>query len=220
MRRLLILRPEPGASTTLERARQLGLEALKLPLFEIEPLAWEAPDPTSFDGLLLTSANAARHGGEQLARLRQLPVYAVGRMTARCARDAGFEVTAIGEGGVDDLLGSIAANLKLLHLCGEHHRTSPFARQKIAAMPVYRARALNPDLAAAERSVALVHSPRAGEQLGRLVQARGSIAIAAISKAAADAAGTGWKTVEFASEPNDDALLALAARLCNIPPQE
>jgi uroporphyrinogen-III synthase len=48
-----------------------------------------------------------------------------------------------------------------------------------------------------------------------LVKERDSIAIAAISNAAADATGNGWKSVEAAEHPNDDALLALAARLCN-----
>jgi uroporphyrinogen-III synthase len=39
----------------------------------------------------------------------------------------------------------------------------------------------------------------------------------AISQAAADAVGAGWKSVTIAAEPNDDALLALAASLCNKP---
>ena len=44
---------------------------------------------------------------------------------------------------------------------------------------------------------------------------RGAIAIVGISAAAAEAAGAGWETVEAAGAPNDDALLALAERLCN-----
>jgi uroporphyrinogen-III synthase len=47
---------------------------------------------------------------------------------------------------------------------------------------------------------------------------RGSVAVAAISEAAAEAAGTGWQAIEATKEPNDDALLALAARLCNNSP--
>jgi uroporphyrinogen-III synthase len=49
------------------------------------------------------------------------------------------------------------------------------------------------------------------------VKDRGDILIAAISPAAAEAAGVGWGVVEAAGEPSDDALLALAARLCNKP---
>ena len=69
-------------------------------------------------------------------------------------------------------------------------------------------------------SVALVHSPRAGRRFAELVGDRGSIAIAAISPAAAEAVGEGWQAVAAAEEPGDDALLALAARLCNNPPPE
>src|SRR6185312_10636995 len=35
-----------------------------------------------------------------------------------------------------------------------------------------------------------------------------------------EAAGDGWAAVEFAAAPSDDALLALAARLCNKPDPE
>jgi hypothetical protein len=44
---------------------------------------------------------------------------------------------------------------------------------------------------------------------------RGAISIAAISAAAADAVGTGWKRVDAAAEPRDHALLELAAKLCH-----
>ena len=44
MKRLVVLRPEPGASETVERARAIGLDALRMPLFEIEPVLWDAPD--------------------------------------------------------------------------------------------------------------------------------------------------------------------------------
>ena len=63
----------------------------------------------------------------------------------------------------------------------------------------------------------LIHSPRAGRRFAQLVQDRGRIAIAAISASAASAVGAGWEVVEAATAPNDDALLALAARLCNKP---
>jgi uroporphyrinogen-III synthase len=39
--------------------------------------------------------------------------------------------------------------------------------------------------------------------------------IAAISAAAAEAVGDGWNEVAIAERPTDEALLALAARLCN-----
>jgi uroporphyrinogen-III synthase len=221
MRRVLVLRPEPGASATVERARERGLDAVAAPLFEVEPLKWEAPEPSAFDALLLTSANAVRHGGETLAKLRGLPVYAVGEPTAEAARGAGFDIAATGDSGVDRLLGSIDAGLSLLRLCGEDWREPQDARQRITAIPVYRARPIaEPELGAARNAVALIHSARAGHRFAALVSDRSSIAIAAISAAAAEAVGTGWVAVEAAHEPTDDALLVLAARLCNNPPPE
>lgn len=221
MRRLLVLRPEPGASATIERARELGLAATSVPLFEIEPVAWEAPEPTGFDGLLLTSANALRFGGEKIRELRGLPVHAVGDATAQAAREAGFDVASSGDSGIDRLLDSIDPKLKLLHLCGDDRREATNPPQAIATVVVYRSTPVDsPDLSAATDSVALVHSPRAGQRFAELVRDPGSTVVAAISAAAAAAVGEGWAAVETASAPNDDALLALAARLCNKPPPE
>lgn len=218
MRRLLVLRPEPGASATLARAREQGLDARAVPLFELEPVPWKAPEAACFDGLLLTSANALHHGGDRLGDYRGLQVYAVGQATAEAARQAGFAIASTGDSGVGRLLGSIDADLKLLHLCGEDRRDTAAARQQITAVPVYRSRAIDsPQLGGIDGVIALVHSPRAGRRFGELVRSRGSIAIAAISEAAAKAAGEGWAAVEWPRVPTDEALLALAARLCNKP---
>jgi uroporphyrinogen-III synthase len=118
MRRLFVLRPEPAAHRTVERALELGLEATSIPLFELEMVDWSPPDPGQFDAILLTSANAVNMGGPQLEQLRTLPVHAVGDATAVAAEVAGFGVANIGTGGVEDLLDSIGPGARLLHLCG------------------------------------------------------------------------------------------------------
>lgn len=222
MRRLVVLRPEPGASATVERARAMGLEALAMPLFEIEPLDWECPAADRFDGLLLTSANAVRYGGPALDLLRALPIYAVGETTAAAARETGFEIASCGDGGVDELLETVPPALRLLHLCGEH-RIAPTVERTITAIEVYRSveRPLVDDFKQVEGAVAAIHSPRAGRRLAELAVNlrvdRATIQIAAISTAAANAAGTGWEGIEAAEAPDDAALLALAARLCDKP---
>ena len=38
MTRVVVLRPEPGASETVARAAERGLDAVAIPLFRIEPL--------------------------------------------------------------------------------------------------------------------------------------------------------------------------------------
>ena len=216
MRRLVILRPEPGASTTFDRAAELGLDPVKLPLFAIEPIGWSPPpDLPAFDGLLVTSANAIREAGGQLGVLKPLPVYAVGPATAEAARGAGFEVVATGSAGIEALLRSVDPRLRLLHLAGEDRSEVGEPRQSITVVPVYRARQIEDvDPGPIAGSVVLVHSPRAGRRLADIVSNRHGVAIAAISEAAAEACGTGWQAVVIAAEPTDRALLELAAGLC------
>ena len=220
MRPLVVLRPEPGATATCDAARQMGLQPLAIPLFAIEPVSWEPPDPAPFDGLLLTSANALRHGGAALDKLRGLPVYAVGEATAAEAAGRGFALAQTGSGGVDELLDQVDPALRLLHLCGEQWREPGAARQSITHLPVYRAAPLGaPDVSRIQGAVVAVHSPRAAARLAELAVQSGldtsATAIAAISREAARAAGSGWEQVATAELPNDGALLALAARLCN-----
>ncbi len=214
------MRPEPGASATVDIARSMGLDGVAMPLFKIEPVEWEAPEASGFDGLLLTSANAVRQAGNKIKTLRTLPTYAVGEATCNAARDAGFGIAGIGDAGVERLLDSIAGDLRLLHLCGEHV-TAAEAKQAITAVPVYRSAQLPPpaDFTEIAGQTVAVYSPRAGKRLGELVDQakidRASIRIAAISEAAASAAGAGWDACEAAQSPADRALLALAARLCD-----
>jgi uroporphyrinogen-III synthase len=192
-----------------------------MPLFAVEPVAWRAPSPEGFDALLLTSANAIRHGGPELERLSTLPAHCVGEATAAAARDAGFAVAGVGSGGVEALLRSVPPDLRLLHLCGVDRYEPEEPSHSIAGIAVYRSETLPPpeNFGRIEGSVVAVHSPRAAAHLAALATEmriqRQSVAIAAISSRAAGAAGDGWARVEAAAEPDDSALLALASRLCN-----
>ena len=218
MRKLLLLRPEPGLAKSAERARALGIEVITCPLFEVEPVGWEAPDPAGYDALLLTSANAVRQGGPALDDLKMLPVHAVGAATATAAREAGFRVESVGDSDMADLLDALPEELRLLHLAGEDHRSTNHPR--IERRIIYRSAAIfDPGLPELERLVVAVHSPRAGRRLAQLAPVRGATAVAAISAAAAAECGSGWERVEVADRPDDNSLLALAARLCHTSPQ-
>ena len=83
-----------------------------------------------FDGLLLTSANAMRYGGEGLRALRGLKVYAVGEATAEAAREAGFDIAADRRRGGRAPARLDRADLKLLHLCGADRREPSGAGSK------------------------------------------------------------------------------------------
>jgi len=217
VRRLLLLRPEPGLSASAERARSMGLDVIACPLFRVEPVEWFAPDPAAYDALLLTSANAVRHGGPGLEALKRLPVHAVGVATAAAASEAGFQVETVGGGNAAELLASLPPTSRLLHLAGEHRRQG--ASRQLDVRTVYRSTPIEtPDLPPLEGLVVAVHSPRAAARLAELADHRGTTAIAAISTAAAEAGGHGWERVEVAQRPDDPSLLALAAMLCHTSP--
>lgn len=219
MRRFLLLRPEPGLSASAARARDLGLDVITCPLFRIEAVPWNVPDPAEFSGLLLSSANAVRFGGPGLAGLMGLPVHAVGEATAAAARDAGFHVATVGNGDFEQLLAALADTAGLLHLAGEDHRD--VGRESIERLILYRSVAIaDPGLPVLSGLVAAVHSPRAGSRFAELVDERSDTVIAAISDAAAAACGRGWNAIEVAERPSDKSLLALAARLCQTPVQQ
>lgn len=222
-RRVAILRPQPGNSATALRLRDAGLDPLSIPLFAVTPLDWALPDATAFDGLLLTSANAIRHGGSGLGGFSGLPVLAVGSATAEAARAAGFQVAHSGSTDVAELLRDAPGFTRLLWLAGRE-RTMIEHPAIAAAIPVYASDPIALPPAEAEMlagCVALIHSARAGQQLAselaRHAIPRGSLRIAAISRKAAIAAGPGWDAVAIAAAPNDDALIAVA-RLLAIDP--
>jgi len=215
VRQLLLLRPEPGLSASAARAQALGLKVIACPLFRIEPVGWEAPDPADYDALLLTSANAVRHAGNELGRFTSLPVHAVGQATASAASDAGLNVVNIGWAGASELLATLPLSARLLHLAGEHPGR-PDSSHRIDTRIVYRSAAIEePGLQSLQGLVAAVHSPRAGARLAELASERSGTKIVAISEAAAAACGQGWESVETAEVPDDRSLLALAAMLCH-----
>ena len=225
---VLILRPQPGAEESAERARALGLAPVAAPLFSVVPVAWQAPDAADFDAVMLTSANAARHGGDALTSFLALPCYATGEATAAAARQAGFADIRIGPSDGAAVVAMMAADRvgTAFHPCGRDRTELEPGGLRVVHVPVYAAeevRRLPPEAGAALQSgaLALIHSPRAGALLARLCEGeRSFVALAAISAAAAAAAGDGWKYVAVAEQPRDQALLELAAKLCQSEPDE
>ncbi len=219
-RRVLVLRPDPGSAATVRRAEAGGLVAIAAPLFMVVPIAWDPPEAAAHDALMLTSANAVRHAGASLARYHAMPVYTVGKATAAAARVAGFTDIHTGQTGAADLLDLMAADgvRRPLHLVGREHRDAAHPTLTITRRIVYAADPVGslPDVARralAADVIALLHSPRAAALFASLVDDRGAIALAAISPATAQAAGTGWRAIAIASGPNDIALLEAALSL-------
>ena len=218
-RALLVLRPEPGASATAAATDALGFVAIVAPLFTVRPLDWSMP-ATRPEALLMTSANAARHGGSGLAALIDLPLYAVGEATAAAARARGFGHVVVGDDGVDAIVARARADgiTDLLHLAGREHRPPAAGDIALARRLVYAADAVTslpaPAAVALPEAIALLHSPRAAALFATLV-APARIAIVAISPATRAAAGEGWRAAATAAQPTDASLLAAAAKLCD-----
>lgn len=221
---LIIVRPEPGNAASSAKARARGLEVHSFPLFKTTCVAWDAPDPARYVGVIMTSANAARLAGVGLQRFIHLPLFAVGEATGDAAREAGFVSIVSGDGDVERLLGRIATLglHRLLHLSGadyqpfephgvEIERQIVYASNPIAPAPEFLA-ALN------QGGVIMLHSARAAKKFATIVQSHGinrsNIGLAVISENAAEAAGTGWDEIKIAVKPRDGALLDSATALC------
>ena len=123
-----LLRPDPAAGRTADKAARLGFDVLRHPLFSPLPLDWVSPPAEGFDALLLTSANTVRLAGARLAAYRALPTYAVGAATAAALQEAGFVDATSGEGDASAIAARIAADghRAVLHLAGT----------TVAAMPL------------------------------------------------------------------------------------
>lgn len=228
-RRVLVLRPEPGATETAARLAAAGFEPVVLPLSEIRPLA----PALGLDAVLCacvaaTSVNALRHAPEQLLHLvRNKPLFAVGETTAQAARLAGFsDVTA----GADD--GAALAGMVLdsgpdgpvLYFCGKVRRPE-FERslrdgglevlpvEVYDALPVDQSRRFNALGDVGGPLIALCHSPEAARMLADLAAKAPALAerlsVIAISARAAQPLTAIGVAVRVATVPTDQAMLAL-----------
>ncbi len=100
--RVLVTRPEPGASQTSEKLRRAGHEPVVLPLTTITGLD-PAPGQLSADtmGAIAVTSTSAIRQWQQLGiepECLERPIYVVGERTGRVARTAGFRDVRIGAG--------------------------------------------------------------------------------------------------------------------------
>ncbi|KHL25318.1 hypothetical protein PK98_00865 [Croceibacterium mercuriale] len=221
---VIAIRPEPGNAATIAAGSALDLPIHGHPLFAVVPLPWSAPPPAQVDALLLGSANALRHGGAHLAQYRGKPALCVGAATAEAAREAGLIVQAVGAGGLQQVLDTQPGNpARLLRLGGRSHvAVVPPPGAAITFVAVYDVvpQPCDDDLRALLQRpcIVLLHSADASAHLAaeftRMGLSRGQVALATLGPRISAAAGQGWRQVADARQPNDSALLALAAQLC------
>lgn len=118
--RVLVTRPEPAATRTAERLRQLGHDPVVMPLSVARRFPAKASEAlaSNIAGIVVTSAEAIRTLAEIESATRpwtRLPLFAVGEATATAARDLGFEAIAVAEGDGASLARLITERREVWH---------------------------------------------------------------------------------------------------------
>ena len=233
--KLLITRPQPDADIFADLCRVRGLSPVICPLMTIEPLECEFV----LDGigaLAFTSANGVRAFARNHAE-RQLPVFAVGDVSAAVARTEGFETVYIAAGDVIALATYIFEKRQtfsgdILHIAGSRRAgdlVAALASQGIMAQRqvLYGTReafsmptpALEALCGARPVDWVTLFSPRSAVLLARLVAQSGIEAaieqrrVVCLSEAVAQKARLlKWKSVEIAAGRNVAAMIELMLR--------
>ena len=210
--KLLILRPQPGGSETAARALAMGLEPVVAPLFATIRVAGPPVAAKRYDSVLLTSANGARFAPPGVAGLI---CFAVGERTASAARAAGFGDVRTGpcDGAAAAAMMAAAGARRALHLCGREHLAVEAPGIEIERRVVYAAEAVAHD-GFEGPAVAMIHSARSGARFAELAGERGRDRRRRDQprRRGARRARDGGRGRRA---PRDQALLELAAQLCN-----
>lgn len=231
-RRVLVTRPEPGASQTARRLQAAGFLPLLLPLSQTRVLPVVSA-PERFAAVAVTSANAVRHASRALLEgLAGSRCYAVGQKTAAAAREVGFVDVATGPGDAEALADAIISAEKseaaILYLCGRVRLPAFEEKLRAAGIDVrpvetYDTVGINHETSVVRRllderpvDAVLLYSARAAgtfaeiasrPELASLFDGAG---LYCLSRRVASALNTlqGAK-IHIAAEPNEDKLLLL-----------
>jgi uroporphyrinogen-III synthase len=229
--KLLITRPASEGARTAAALQQQGHETLLAPLLRVESLAADF-DTGPWDGVIMTSANAARVLSDHSRRDELLPLklFAVGRTTAQAARACGFTDIVSADGDVSDLLDLLARSLghagRLLYLAGADRNADVSAAlapagTQVDTVAIYQAVAetrlpgeVEAALAAQEIDGVLHFSPRTAAAFIAAVAAiaPGALALPHFCLSAAVAKplqAAGVRDLRVAARPDEAALLEL-----------
>ena len=228
LKRVLITRPEPGATETAVRLTASGFLPVIAPILSIIGSEIRAPDRMA--ATILTSRNAV---SACKPSLYDRPVFAVGTATARLAAEAGFRRVFNADGDAAALVDMIAdtlfpadgplflptgqgqgINLAIsLRLRGFRVlRRIAYRAARVPVLPQSAEIHLKQGLLAA----ALFFSGETACHFVRLIQAAGLVAavrdVEAVSistRAAVPLRSLPWRRISVAAKPNQDAMLAL-----------
>lgn len=228
--RVLITRPEPGATQTARRLAALGFEPVVAPVMTIVPAETPVRLPGQFAATVLTSRNAVPACP---AACLDRPAFTVGSATAARAREAGFTRVIDADADAAALPGVIAATLgrerQRLFLPTGLGQGTDLAKAlrdqgfRVLRRVAYRAAPVAALPEAALRhlqnrniQIALFFSGETARAFVRLILAAGltetvaDIEAVSISERSAMALrGLPWRRISVAARPNQDAMLVL-----------
>lgn len=232
--RVLVTRPEVAGRRTAQRLKEMGHEPVSFPLFEAHHVDLSGTDLTAASpgGVIFTSAEAVRALNKSVPsiadRFGDIPVFAVGKATARAACGAGFRTIKVASGYGADLAELVrshhqAGSAPLLYLAGEPRSPRLEADLEKAAIPVkvvvsYRMTPIphsgaELEAALAEGAVVLLYSKEAARRFLHLLGNRnisGGLRFLCLSPAIAAALPPDqdhW--IRVASETTEESLLSL-----------
>ena len=227
--RVLLTRPRPDAEDTAHLLAARHIEAVIAPLIEISDIPGATVDLAAAQAILVTSANGAR-ALTRATPVRELPVFAVGEVSAQAAADCGFTNVTSANGDVAALAALVRLKLDplagaLVHVTGSAvagdlagelasfhfvvRRSQLYRAQTVDNLPDPALRALNDQ----SLDAALFYSPRTAAHFATLVTAAGlqahcrQIIAGCLSAAVAEAAAAlPFAEIRIAATPEQNAL--------------
>jgi uroporphyrinogen-III synthase len=230
--KVLVTRSEPDASDFADLCRAHGLDPIIAQVMEIR-IHEKRVDLAGAGALAFTSANGVRAFAANETR-RDLPVFAVGAVTADAAKAAGFKNVNAADGDVESLAHHIGAERDkaakgVLHIAGEDragdlvallraagigaHRLTLYEAASLKALPDEVVRLLKND----PPEWVTFFSPRTARLFVELAEAVnaasrfGDMRAACLSDAVAEAAGNNWRERRVAPERSAESLVRLIA---------
>jgi uroporphyrinogen-III synthase len=228
LKRVLITRPEPGATETADWLTALGFAPVIAPVLSIN--ARDVHAPKNVTATLLTSRNAV---AACPAFLHDRPVFTVGTSTASCAANAGFTRVVNADGDAAALATLIAGKLSpadgslflptgqgqgaelavSLRRLGFHVvRRVVYQANRIPTLP----EAAQIHLRRRQLAVAMFFSGETSRHFVRLVHAAGLAesvndveAVSISERAAVPLRLLNWRRISVAAKPNQAAMLVL-----------
>ena len=233
-RRVLVTRPEPGASATATALRAAGFDPVIASLSEITTLPVDGDTHIgNVDAVAVTSANALRHAPQRLlASLAGLPLFAVGEATSAAATAAGFRDVVTGPGDAEGLAGLVRDRMPVgstvLYLCGKVRRpdfeqglksaglTTPVLETYDTRKPASDAAFLRIVEASSPFLAVLLHSSEAARALSGIMSQRDvatvltdALIVVISTRAAAPLRDVLAGRIRVAREPTDAAMISV-----------